>query len=50
MRLNTAGTAWEIVGKAGLSTGEASSVSLVLSNTGVPYVAFQDDGNGENLP
>ncbi|HKP97969.1 MAG TPA: Ig-like domain-containing protein [Fibrobacteria bacterium] len=47
MRLNAAGTAWEYVGKIGFSAGMVDSPSLALSNTGVPYVAFRDYGNGE---
>ncbi|MGV8118948.1 MAG: hypothetical protein AB2L14_04200 [Candidatus Xenobiia bacterium LiM19] len=42
------GTAWETVGTAGFSTGQADSISLVVYNdngTPVPYVAYLDDGN-----
>ena len=46
MRLNAAGTAWEYVGSPGFSADQARGLSIALSNTGVPYVAFEDDGNG----
>ncbi|HKP95768.1 MAG TPA: putative Ig domain-containing protein [Fibrobacteria bacterium] len=46
MRLNAAGTAWEVVGSAGFSTGSAYSISLTLSSKGVPYIAFRDEANG----
>ncbi len=46
MRLNSAGSAWEYVGGAGFSPDGAIHTSLVLSKTGVPYVAFKDIANG----
>jgi hypothetical protein len=43
MRLN--GTDWEVVGKAGISDGDATFISIAFSNTGIPYVAYSDDDN-----
>jgi uncharacterized repeat protein (TIGR02543 family)/LPXTG-motif cell wall-anchored protein len=39
------GTGWETVGTAGFSAGQATYISLVF-NGGIPYVAYQDSGNG----
>lgn len=44
MRLNSAGTAWETVGRAGFSAGSVSDTSLAFSPDGRPYVAFMDFG------
>ena len=46
MRLNTAGTAWEIVGGAGFSNA-VKHPRMSLSSNGVPYVAFEDGQNGD---
>jgi hypothetical protein len=43
MRLNGAGTAWEILGSRGFSRGVADYIDLELAGT-VPHVAFRDLG------
>ncbi|HKP94316.1 MAG TPA: Ig-like domain-containing protein [Fibrobacteria bacterium] len=47
MRLNEAKTGWEAFCEAGCSQGVASYISLALSSTGVPYVAFLDWAKGK---
>lgn len=42
MRLNSGGAAWETVGTAGFSTGFVSDLSLALSPSGTPYLAYMD--------
>ncbi|WP_028606033.1 choice-of-anchor U domain-containing protein [Ottowia thiooxydans] len=46
MRLNSPGTAWEVVGGAGFSAGEVLSTSLSFGPDGKPYVAYRDESNG----
>ncbi|XAH23490.1 IPTL-CTERM sorting domain-containing protein [Xylophilus sp. GW821-FHT01B05] len=50
MRLNTAGTGWEVVGTAGFSDSRAAYLSLAFSPNGVPYVAYQDGDATSVLP
>jgi hypothetical protein len=47
MRFN--GTSWEILGKAGFTSGKAFTPSLAISNSGIPYVAYVDIENGEKI-
>jgi uncharacterized protein YjdB len=47
VRLNAAGTAWETVGPAGLSSGASIYPIVAVSPAGVPYVSF-DDGTASN--
>lgn len=42
MRLNAAGTGWDLVGPAGFSEGQVGSVSLAVGPGNQPYVAFGD--------
>lgn len=42
MRLNAAGTAWELVGPAGFSAGGVEKVSLDFGLDNRPYVAYRD--------
>ncbi|MET4576945.1 hypothetical protein [Ottowia thiooxydans] len=46
MRLNSAGTAWEAVGRSELSKGAAVFTSLAFSPEGRPHVAFADRSHG----
>ncbi|WP_169458036.1 hypothetical protein [Ottowia thiooxydans] len=46
MRLNSMGTAWESVGGAGFSAGNAVSPSLAFGPEGKPYVAYASEANG----
>ncbi|MET4576947.1 IPTL-CTERM sorting domain-containing protein [Ottowia thiooxydans] len=48
MRLNSTGTAWEVVGMPGFSAGEAYYTSLSFSPgpDGKPYLAYMDNANG----
>ncbi|WP_028601705.1 IPTL-CTERM sorting domain-containing protein [Ottowia thiooxydans] len=46
MRLNSAGTGWEVVGVAGFTEGIAQFTSLAFGPDGKPYVAYQDFENG----
>ncbi|MCK0148382.1 hypothetical protein MWU78_22295, partial [Arenibacter sp. F26102] len=39
------GSAWELVGPAGFSDGEAYWTSLAVDGSGVPYLAYQDVAN-----
>jgi hypothetical protein len=45
MRFN--GTNWMNVGNAGFTAGTASYTSLAFSQSGDPYVAYQDWGNSQ---
>jgi hypothetical protein len=47
MRFN--GTSWEILGKAGFTSGKAFTPSLAISSSGIPYVAYVDIENGEKI-
>lgn len=48
MRLDDAGIAWEEVGATGgLSSGLAEFISLVFGPDGKPYLAYQDDTQGD---
>ncbi|MFG5775617.1 putative Ig domain-containing protein [Comamonas sp. J-3] len=47
MRLNAAGTAWEAVGSAGFSAGDANFTSLAFGPDGKPYVVYRDAANGQ---
>jgi hypothetical protein len=40
------GGAWQNVGIAGFSDGQAEYTSLIVNDHGVPYVAYQDSSNG----
>ncbi len=42
------GVSWTAYGTQGFSAGPALYTSLCLDNTGTPYVAFSDYGNGYN--
>lgn len=37
---------WEPVGLPGFSAGQVNDVSLALDSSGIPFVAYQDKGNG----
>ncbi len=43
------GTSWEILGRAGLTSGAAYTPSLAISNSGIPYIAYVDIANGEKI-
>jgi hypothetical protein len=40
------GTAWEAVGPMRFSAGSAHSLSLAIDANDIPFVAYQDNGNG----
>jgi len=40
------GTSWSMAGSGGFSTGDAAFISMAIDNSGKPYVAYQDSGNG----
>jgi uncharacterized protein YjdB len=44
--LNATKSGWDIVGKAGFTTGEAVGISLAIASNGVPYIAFGDGADG----
>lgn len=50
MRLNTANSAWELVGKAGFSSVQARFTSLAVSPDGRPYLAYQGGSNNNVDP
>lgn len=41
------GQTWNTVGSAGFSAGEANWTSIVINGSCVPYVGYQDGGNGD---
>ena len=47
MRFNSVSGAWELVGSAGFSAGEAYYTSLAFGPDGAPTVAYMDNGNGD---
>ena len=40
---------WENVGNAGFSSGTADYISLFINSSGIPYVAYEDNANSDNL-
>jgi hypothetical protein len=40
---------WNVVGKPHFNNGDASFIDIDFDNFGVPYVAYQDFGNGARL-
>ena len=47
MKYNAGTDSWDLVGTRGFSAGEARYVSLALDTNAIPYVAYQDDPNGD---
>jgi len=45
MKYDSSTSSWTAVGSVGFSAGAASVISLAISPSGVPYVAFEDDAN-----
>ncbi len=49
MKFNSADNNWSVVGTAGFSEGGVYNVDIVLDSNNIPYVAYQDEENSNEV-